>query len=121
MSTPELQNLLIRHILGIGDPRVLSDLLAELESYGERGAPSGASVTLHEPPAEYSADASNPTGVSEAQRPDPDEVLGYRPDGTPVTIANSAADWGRALDDFPQGKNSRPASEVYAEIDAKLL
>lgn len=120
MTVAELQNLVIRHVLGVDDPRILNGLLVELEGYGERSAPACASVTLHEPAPEYGVDEGNPTGVSEERRPGPDEVLGTRPDGTPVTIANSAAQWGHSLDDFIENGVATDAGEDSCEMIESL-
>ena len=52
--------------------------------------------------------------------PPPDTVLGYRPDGSEVKLGEASAQWGAALDDFLDGKNIRPATEVIAELRARI-
>ena len=51
--------------------------------------------------------------------PSADEVLGYRPNGEPVTIANAAAGWGAALDDFLAGGKTYSQEEVRAQLTAR--
>lgn len=49
---------------------------------------------------------------------DPDEVLGTRPDGTPVTIRNSVDDWNKGVEEVLAG-GGVPAEEVLAKFEAR--
>ena len=56
----------------------------------------------------------------ENSSPDPHEVLGYRPDGTPVTIANTAHEWEGMIEDALAGRNTRPAIEALRAMRERL-
>ena len=46
-------------------------------------------------------------------------VLGYRPNGEPVTLAKAAAGWGDALDDFLAGGKTYTPEEVRARLASR--
>ncbi len=126
MSTPELKLALIAEITRLEDPLLLRTLYAVLQEDGDeeelRLPPKPATATstggeatmLREEPGLRRA---KPTYSPHYLVAD-DEVIGTRPDGSPVTAGAAAKDWDEDVAEVLAGGGT-PIEELIARFETK--
>lgn len=113
--TAELRLSLIARIAECEDPLRLLTVRAVLDEEAERYDDTGARAF---------ADAEVSTGEAPAPRSGglvgDDDVIGYRPDGTPVRPREAVKRWDDAVADVLAG-NGMTGEEAMARIRARVL
>ena len=108
MSTAELKLSLIERIARTDDALLLRTVHEVLEGPAPSESDDAHPMMVREEPTAYGEAATNPDGLVGE-----DEVLGVRPDGTPVTAGEAVGGWDKAVQEVLAG-GGKPIDEVIA-------